>query len=373
MSTKAFLILPLLLPFFLVSPARGDDSSPRRDRIVVEALLRLENVPLTEPLTAAVHRHLQRLGNDPAQLKLIQKLDVTLPVERWVELISDWGETSESIVAIDLALAQGAANEVELILSNPNRSPQQSMLAKAVALSNRAEATSILKRMVVEETINSSTRIAAAIGLTRTPEGQNFLIELARADQLPSEATSVVGPELRNSTDEKIRTVANTLFPAPTDTLNLRPVSQLTQMAGDAQMGQLLFAGVATCNQCHQLKDLTSLSSKNVGPNLLEIGDKLSREAMFVAILNPSAGISHNYETYAAILESGTVVTGLKMSETEDAIVLRDAKGIDRTLATDELIELVKQPTSLMPENLAATTGEQGLVDLVEYLTTLRK
>ena len=32
-----------------------------------------------------------------------------------------------------------------------------------------------------------------------------------------------------------------------------------------------------------------------------------------------------------------------------------------------------KLEKSLMPENLAELVSEQGLVDLVEYLTTLRK
>ena len=55
---------------------------------------------------------------------------------------------------------------------------------------------------------------------------------------------------------------------------------------------------------------------KQIGPDLTEIGSKLSREAMFESILYPSAGISHSYETFTAELADGNVVTGLKVSET---------------------------------------------------------
>jgi hypothetical protein len=37
-----------------------------------------------------------------------------------------------------------------------------------------------------------------------------------------------------------------------------------------------------------------------------------------------------------------------------------------------DLARKVKQQISLMPENLSATMTEQDLVNLVEYLTTLR-
>jgi putative heme-binding domain-containing protein len=54
-------------------------------------------------------------------------------------------------------------------------------------------------------------------------------------------------------------------------------------------------------------------------------------------------------------------------------VTIKDAKGIERTIARKDLEQLKKQDKSLMPENLQETMSEQGLVDLVEYLTTLKK
>ena len=55
-----------------------------------------------------------------------------------------------------------------------------------------------------------------------------------------------------------------------------------------------MFHTTGTCIQCHQVNGL----GKEVGPNLSEIGKKLTKQALFESILYPSAGISHNFETW---------------------------------------------------------------------------
>jgi len=94
---------------------------------------------------------------------------------------------------------------------------------------------------------------------------------------------------------------------------------------------------------------------------------------MFVSILDPNAGISHNYETFNVILDSGNVVTGLKISETDESVTIRNAESIDKTLAKGEIDEIVKSPVSLMPADLQKTMTAQDLVDVVAFLQTLKK
>jgi putative heme-binding domain-containing protein len=146
-------------------------------------------------------------------------------------------------------------------------------------------------------------------------------------------------------------------------------MQQLVKRRGNVQEGKKLYFGVATCSQCHTV----GTEGKNVGPSLTEIGSKLTKEAMYVSILSPSAGISHNYESFAVRTKDDEIVVGLMVSNTEQSITLRDAKGIDFTFAREDIDELRKQEKSLMPENLHELFSEQGLVDLVEYLATLKK
>ena len=77
----------------------------------------------------------------------------------------------------------------------------------------------------------------------------------------------------------------------------------LLKSKGDATRGKEIFNGIAKCNTCHVVNG----AGKEVGPNLSEIGSKLSREAFFESILFPSAGISHNYETWTASTVDGNV------------------------------------------------------------------
>ncbi len=55
-----------------------------------------------------------------------------------------------------------------------------------------------------------------------------------------------------------------------------------------------------------------------------------------------------------------TVITGLMVSQTDAAVTLKDAKGIERSIDRKEIEELKKQEKSLMPENLQETMNEQG-------------
>lgn len=140
-------------------------------------------------------------------------------------------------------------------------------------------------------------------------------------------------------------------------------------MTGNADDGLKLFRGAATCANCHQVGQ----HGKEVGPNLSEIGSKLSREAMLTSILDPSAGISHNYENYKVLTDSGQVITGIKVNETDSEVVIRTADAIDRKIAKNEIELLRKSDKSIMPENLHHSFDQKGLVDLIEYMVTLKK
>lgn len=109
-----------------------------------------------------------------------------------------------------------------------------------------------------------------------------------------------------------------------------------------------------------------------VGPDLSGVGAKLSREALYESILAPSAAISHNYEAYTALTKDGRALTGLLVSKTPQQLVIRGADGVDATLAGDDLDDLVRQPVSLMPADLASTLSAGEIVDVVAWLETLR-
>ena len=60
-------------------------------------------------------------------------------------------------------------------------------------------------------------------------------------------------------------------------------------------------------------------------------------------------------------------------SETADQIVLRRAGGLNTAIKKSELKEKRAMKISIMPENLQQQMTPQDLVDLVEYLSGLKK
>ena len=73
------------------------------------------------------------------------------------------------------------------------------------------------------------------------------------------------------------------------------------------------------------------------------------------------------------ITEAGQQITGIIVSDTAESVVVRTAEAIQRTIPREEIEEIIKLKTSLMPSDLQRLLTAQELIDIVEYLTTLKK
>jgi putative heme-binding domain-containing protein len=353
-----------------LQPVLNADSS--RPETVIEALMKLESVDLDSSprLAQMVRAYIERLGNDPRQLKILQKLRVSGLTDQLIDRAASWGPSTQAVQAIDMALESGGGSKLWERLSAKEPSDAAQALSKNLSLSNRREAIELQRKLLENDAVAKSIRVEAAVGLSRNKANHPLLIELARVEKLPAESRPLIGSALRSSEDAELRKAAEQLFPMLKSNQNpLPPIDVLAKKKGNVENGRKLYFGASTCSQCH----MVGKEGQNVGPSLTEIGDKLTREAMYVSILSPSAGISHNYEAYSARNTDGEVVTGLLVSKTESGVTLKDAKGIERTIPASELEEFLKMEKSLMPENLQETMSESDLVDIVEYLTTLRK
>ena len=169
----------------------------------------------------------------------------------------------------------------------------------------------------------------------------------------------------------EVRKKANELFPIPATKGNrpLPPMQQLAKRTGDAANGKVIFDGVGTCAKCH----VVGGKGIEVGPDLSEIGNKLTKIAMYESILFPSAGISHNYENWSVLKDDGQMITGVLLGETAAEIQLKDDKGIKHTIPMSSVDEKKRQKLSLMPADLHKEMSTNELVDLVEYLVGLKK
>ena len=161
-----------------------------------------------------------------------------------------------------------------------------------------------------------------------------------------------------------------TFFPAPAALGGqpLPPIADLAKLKGNAAHGKALFERAA-CVTCHRIND----KGVDFAPALSEIGSKLPKEAIFDAIINPNASISMGFETTQLQAKDGTVALGIVRSETEDELVLALPGGATNKFAKRDIVKREKLPTSMMPSGLNQALSQQDLVDLVEYLASLKK
>lgn len=343
------------------------------DWLLTEALM-LQNDPdrrLDAPMEAAVVRHLNSITDDERRLRILQAFELSDSQDRLVKLLVKPEFDSRNVTAANVLLRREGHDRLrELLRSDDPQTAAQ--VARSLARSPSPRARRLLQKALEDDAICDEARVEVAKGLAAgDDESVRIVLEAAKSGELPRGARFVVGSLLRNNRDAEIRKTAQELFPPISVRMQepLPPLEELLKRQGDEEKGRLVFQKQGTCANCHVLDN----QGKNVGPDLSEIGDKLSREALFVSILDPSAGISHNYESYAALTDSGQVVVGLLLSQTEELVVIKDAQGIEHRLETDVIESLKKQEVSLMPESLIEALSSQDLIDLVAYLTTLKK
>jgi putative heme-binding domain-containing protein len=193
---------------------------------------------------------------------------------------------------------------------------------------------------------------------------------LKAAADLPNDLKLTAGSALAKSTDAKVREQAAAAFPMPAsgDNSALPSLAELIASPGKASKGQVGFAK-GGCVGCHQIGD----QGIDFGPNLSEIGNKLSREGMFVAILDPSAGISHGFQGVIVKAHDGREGTGFVISDTDDMLALRMPGGIRGEFAKADISSRTTMHGSLMPPGLQQAMSTQELIDLVTWLQTLKK
>lgn len=343
-----------------------------KDRLKVQTLLRLEQFDLSDKpeLKAAVLRHLDTLQGTDEYLDLVGKFQLVEAKDELARLMIERFDASQGVEAARLLAKLGQKEALAAALSDKD----ETLAGKAISVIGQVgdpTLNELFLAIMDDGEKNVAMRSAALAAIGRNGPGQQLLLERVQAGKLPQELKFAAANVLLSSANEKIKTEASKhlTLPATADSKPLPPVSELVKRQGDAARGKAVFNGVGTCSKCHKVAG----EGKDVGPDLSEIGSKLSKDAMYVAILDPSAGINFNYETHTVLLADGTVLNGILVSQTDDEITLKDAEAIVRKIPRDEIDEMKKQPISLMPNDLQKSLTAENLVDVVEYLTTLKK
>ncbi|HSG70352.1 MAG TPA: dehydrogenase, partial [Planctomycetaceae bacterium] len=346
--------------------------TPEQNYITAEALSRIERIDFAKhpEYKKSLDRVLDAQQGTMQALALIDRFNLT---ERYPELLAHARAnpaTQEGVAAAGLLIDRQQWKLLNEAIHSKDETVASGTL-EVLGNTGKGGLMGLLMPFVNDTRLDSERRRMAVRALSRARNGAQRLVELAKQKKLDPVIEPAVAAALHSVEWRDIKDQANLMIPPPPskDNKPLPPLDVLVKLQGNAENGKLLFNTTATCNKCHRVNEI----GKQVGPDLDEIGSKLSREALIESILFPSAGISHNYENHLIVTDEGTTVSGVMVSETPEEVTLKGADAIPRTVKKSSIEEMVPQKISLMPADLQKVMTQQDLLDVVSYMQTLRK
>ena len=355
---------------YAFAKASGDDE--RAKLISAESMRRVSSKALDgkPEYKSALAKTLDGMQGTKDFVDLVSKFNLKERYPALLEMAQKDPQGQLGVESMRTLLSKDGTSVVKQALSSDNVDVlNNTIMALGSSADNRS--SDMLADIVNAKAQDIEVRRNAVRAISKNRQGASRLLRGVENGRLDPALKSIAAASLNRVRWGDIRDKAQSLLPvaASKGAEKLPNLGDLARMRGDAGNGAKVFAGAGTCAKCH----IVNNAGKEVGPNLTEIGTKLSREAMFESILYPSAGISHNYEAYNLLDSDGNQVTGLLTSSTDAEVVITSDDGIARTFKRADIELLEKQKVSLMPADLQTLMSKQELIDTVEYLTTLKK
>ncbi len=314
----------------------------------LHALLDLEISGASDALFAAVKSSVLSATTRAAALNALDKLKDP----RLADAVKIASEASVAASALRLAALPLAAR-----LSPEAAAPVlTNLLAKGSTDERKAayRALGNLKHPTADTLIAQHLRDLAA-GKIQPP----VQLELLAAAGSPTRREN---PEIKKLLAERDTTLA-----ASTDAL---APFRVALAGGDRTRGESIFRNqpVLACIRCHRAGG----DGGDAGPDLADIGRRMSREQLLEAIVKPNATIAQGFDTVVLTLKNNTSVAGIVAHETDATLSLRNT---DNQLVEVKKAEIAKREgaPSSMPEIYATILTKRELRDLVEYLAGLRE
>jgi putative heme-binding domain-containing protein len=149
----------------------------------------------------------------------------------------------------------------------------------------------------------------------------------------------------------------------------IRPESLLT-LKGDAARGKGVFFKTTglQCATCHKV----GKEGGQVGPDLSDVGKRLSKRQILESILDPSKDIDPKYAAYLVELDDGRQLSGLIVAKDDKELTIRDPQGKDTKVPLSKVLAQVPSKKSLMPDQLLRDLTAEQAADLLAFLESLK-
>lgn len=326
------------------------------------------NLKMTPQIKTALQKTLNNYKDKIEFVELVTSFNLKERSNDLLQLAMKYPDSLQARESIRTLLKWDRTDLMEPILHGTNKENAVALTRVIDAAMSNPKAIKLMEDVMLDNTRDIELRKQAVRAFGGPWESEDRLLVLAKENKIPAELQTAAAGVFQTVWRAKLREEASKYLTLPgnKDGKPLPPVSQLVERKGDVAKGKTVFTN--TCAMCH----IAQGAGVNFGPGLSEIGDKLSPEGMYTAILYPDQGISFGYEGYVLKLKDGTTAFGRIVSETGDKIDLQYMTQT-QSVSTADVVSKTKLPNSLMPADLQKMMTEDELVDLVEYLKGLKK
>ncbi len=318
---------------------------------------------ITSAVKNALDKALTSTKGTLAFVDLVGKFGLKDRHKELLLMVIDAPGTPAANAAIDLLINSGGIKLLEAELKGKDANAVLAILKGLEGKANK----SVLEMVAscVTNTGTTEIRQAATRVLASSWPGEEKLLQLVKSPGFPDELKPLAASLLFNVYRSWIRREAEALLPSPAAKgSNLPPIKELVATSGIPERGRNIF--VQHCQTCHQIGS----EGNRFGPELTQIGSKMSRDGLFRSIIFPNDGVSNGYESTLLTLTDGSQVMGIIASETDDEITLNQPGGVFNKYAKSGIKTRERSAQSMMPE-FARAMARQELIDLVAYLATL--
>lgn len=270
--------------------------------------------------------------------------------------------------AVSLLLKQGGGALVWKVLNDKDLNAASGLLQAMRGVGSK-ESLELLEKVALDKKRQPKLRTEAIRNLGGSWGGEDRILELLKNNQIEKNYVASAVQGVSGAWRRSVRTEAAGYLgtASAAEGKKLPPISQLIALKGDPRSGLGVYQ--RACATCHMIND----EGMDFGPKLSEIGSKLPKEGQYLAILHPDAGVSFGYEGWEVRFKDGTSMMGIIASKTETDLQLKMPGGTVMNFKMADVKGLKQTEGSMMPAGLAETMSQQELVDLVEYLMTLKR
>lgn len=343
---------------------------PRQDLVQTYTLgqISAEYVEAHPEIRPLIQSILPNIEGSPEWVTAVKNMQLKDMTPKALELFLHADDNGLRSEAANLLFDLGGARKLEQYFLASDAAEQKRILGYLGRVGHK-ENLAFLTGLLADENLAFGLKNEAIQAMGNNWDGQHYLFDLLKAGRLDGQLKKTAAIKIMNCWDPEVRNAAPQFIDgAKSKEGEILPTPrQLVAEKGDVAAGAMVFQSY--CTSCHPING----DGVVFGPDLSEIGDKLAKRAMYEAIIYPSSGINFGYEGYIATMKNGDIYQGYITSQTEDEMNLRMMGGVDQLIERNQMDHLEPMESSLMTPNLQSVMSKIDLVNLVEYMVTLKK